>query len=170
VFQLRPTDVADVAREAVETFRLRLDDQGFKVETEIPDHLPLVMGDSRALTNCVLNLLDNAVKYSRERREIRVSAGSREGRVTISVADRGVGIPLGDQQKVFEKFVRLETGLRHDVKGAGLGLALVNQIMRAHHGRVELVSTPGEGSTFTLVLPVAAEASAMPPAEAQTGS
>jgi two-component system phosphate regulon sensor histidine kinase PhoR len=81
-----------------------------------------------------------------------------------------VGIAPGDQQKVFEKFVRLETGLVHDVKGAGLGLALVNQIMRAHHGRVELVSTPGEGSTFTLVLPVAAGVSAQPLVEAQTAS
>jgi len=170
VFQLRPVDLADVAREAVETFRPRLDDQGFTVETEIPDHLPPALGDSRSLVHCVLNLLDNAVKYSRERREIRVSAGTREGRVTVSVADRGIGIPPGDQQKVFEKFVRLDTGLVHDVKGAGLGLALVNQIMRAHHGRVELVSTPGEGSTFTLVLPVSAEAAATPQPEEQTGS
>ena len=170
VFQLRPVDLADVAREALETFRPRLDDQGFRVEAEIPDHLPPVMGDPRSLVHCVLNLIDNAVKYSRERREIRLSAGTREGRVTVSVADRGVGIAPGDQQKVFEKFVRLETGLVHDVKGAGLGLALVNQIMRAHHGRVELVSTPGEGSTFTLVLPVAAGVSAQPLVEAQTAS
>ncbi|HTM58076.1 MAG TPA: HAMP domain-containing sensor histidine kinase [Candidatus Udaeobacter sp.] len=170
VFQLGPIDPADVVRDAVETFKPRLDDQRFKVETEIPASLPTVMGDARALNHCILNLLDNAVKYSRERREIRVSAGSREGRVTISVADRGIGIPPGDQQRVFEKFVRLGDGLIHDVKGAGLGLALVHQIMRAHHGRVELVSTPGEGSTFTLVLPVAAEDSAAPAAEAQTGS
>jgi signal transduction histidine kinase len=170
VFQLRPIDLADVVREAVETFRPRLDDQGFKVETEIPASLPTVMGDARAIAHCVLNLLDNAVKYSRERRQVRVSAGSREGRVTISVADRGIGIPPGDQQRVFEKFVRLGSGLIHDVKGAGLGLALVHQIMRAHHGRVELVSTPGEGSTFTLVLPVATEESVPPVAEAQTGS
>lgn len=170
VFQLRPVDLAEVAREALETFRPRLDDQGFKVEAEIPDHLPPVSGDARSLTHCVLNLLDNAVKYSRDRREVRLSAGTREGRVTVSVADRGIGIPPGDQQKVFEKFVRLDTGLVHNVKGAGLGLALVNQIVRAHHGRVELVSTPGEGSTFTLVLPVAAEAAVPPPAEAETGT
>jgi signal transduction histidine kinase len=170
VFALRPIDLADVAREALETFRPRLDDQGFKVEVEIPEHLPSVLGDARALTHCVLNLLDNAAKYSRERREIRLSAGSRGGRVTISVADRGIGIASGDQQKVFEKFVRLETGLVHDVKGAGLGLALVHQIMRAHHGRVEVVSTPGEGSTFTLVLPVAGEDATAPEAAASTGS
>jgi two-component system phosphate regulon sensor histidine kinase PhoR len=170
VFQLRRIDMSEVAREALETFRPRLEDQGFKVEVEIPPQLPPVMGDARALTQCLLNLLDNAVKYSRERRELRISAGTREGRVTVSVADRGIGIAPGDQYRVFEKFVRLDTGLVHDVKGAGLGLALVNQIMRAHHGRVELVSTPGGGSTFTLVLPVVGEVAAAGAAEAQTGS
>jgi two-component system phosphate regulon sensor histidine kinase PhoR len=75
--------------------------------------------------------------------------------VCVSVADRGIGISPGDQKRVFEKFVRLETGLVHDVKGAGLGLSLVDQIIRAHGGRVEVESNPGEGSTFTLVLPIA---------------
>jgi signal transduction histidine kinase len=168
--QMSRIDPAGVAREALETFRPRLEDQGFIVESEIPEHAPAVLGDARALSHCVLNLLDNAVKYSRERREIRLSVGSREGRVTISVADRGIGIAPGDQPKVFDKFVRLDTGLVHDVKGAGLGLALVHQILRAHHGRVELVSTPGEGSTFTLVLPVAAEESEPAADEAKTGS
>ncbi|MGH7740474.1 MAG: sensor histidine kinase [Candidatus Eiseniibacteriota bacterium] len=170
VFQLRRIDMAEVAREALETFQPRLEDQGFKVEVEIPAQLPPVMGDARALTQCLLNLLDNAVKYSRERRELRISAGAREGRVTVSVADRGIGIAPGDQPRVFEKFVRLETGLVHDVKGAGLGLALVNQIMRAHRGRVELVSPPGGGSTFTLVLPVVGDEAVVGAAEAQTGS
>ncbi len=170
MFRLQRVDVAQVAREALETFRPRLDGEGFRVEVEIPDRLPSVMGDPRSLVHCLLNLLDNAVKYSRERREIRLSAGSRDGRVMISVADRGIGIAPGDQERVFEKFVRLETGLVHDVRGAGLGLALVHQIVRAHHGRVELVSTPGEGSTFTLVLPVAGEDAAVLVAQAQTGS
>jgi len=74
--------------------------------------------------------------------------------VTLSVADRGIGIPEDQQERIFEKFVRAETGLVHDVKGAGLGLSLVEMLIRAHHGRVEVVSTPGEGSTFTILLPV----------------
>src|SRR5689334_16629646 len=161
-FRLERLDPAAVVREALETYRPRLDDQGFKVDVEIPDRLPEVRADGRALSHAVLNLLDNAVKYSRQRREVRISAGARDGAVRISVADRGLGIAAGDQKKVFDKFVRLETGLVHDVKGAGLGLALVHQIVRAHGGRVELVSTPGEGSTFTLVLPIAEGESAAP--------
>ena len=156
-FRLEVLDPGEVIREALETFRPRLDAEGFKVEVEIPEQLPAIRADGRALSHALLNLLDNAVKYSRQRREIRISAGARDGEVRISVADRGIGIAPGDQEKVFDKFVRLETGLVHDVKGAGLGLSLVNQIVRAHGGRVELVSTPGEGSTFTLVLPVAEE-------------
>ena len=150
----QPLDLREVVHGAMESFRLRLEDGGFKTDIWLPDTLPLVRGDSRALQHCLLNLLDNAVKYSRDRREVRVSVGSRDGFVTLSVADRGIGIPLEDQSRIFEKFARAETGLVHDVKGAGLGLSLVEMLVRAHHGRVEVVSTPGEGSTFTILLPV----------------
>ena len=74
------------------------------------------------------------------------------------MTDYGIGIAPEDQKRIFEKFVRLETGLVHSVKGAGLGLSLVHQIIRAHGGRVEVMSRPGEGSTFTLVLPRAEDA------------
>ena len=107
-----------------------------------------------ALQHCLLNLLDNAVKYSRERKNVRVTAAAREGFVSISVADRGIGIDPEHQSRIFEKFVRVETGLVHTVKGTGLGLSLVDLIVRAHHGRVEVASTLGEGSVFTLFIPI----------------
>ncbi len=151
--RLEPVDLARLAAETVEDFRPRLEQQGFRVETDLPEGLPTVRGDVTMLQHCLLNLLDNALKYSREQREVRVSAAARDGAVAVAVADRGIGIAPADQKYVFEKFVRVETGLVHDVKGAGLGLSLVQQIVRAHGGRVELVSSPGEGSTFTLVLP-----------------
>jgi signal transduction histidine kinase len=88
----------------------------------------------------------------------------------VSVADRGIGISPEDQRRIFEKFVRVETGLVHDVKGAGLGLSLVDLIMRAHGGRVEVASVPGEGSTFTLLIPTADESRGHEEAEARTGS
>lgn len=170
-FRFETVDLAEVVRDTLESFRPRLEDQGFRVEEQIPAHLPPVRADATALAHCVLNLLDNAIKYSRERREVRVSAGVRGEEVTISVRDRGIGIPAGEHARVFEKFVRLETGLVHDVKGAGLGLSLVDQIIRAHGGRVELASQAGEGSTFTLVLPIAKDAEAAPEeARRKTGS
>jgi signal transduction histidine kinase len=155
VFRFTNVDIGEVVRETLESFRPKLEHQGFSIAEDIPDDLPLVRGDAVALAQCVLNLLDNAVKYSKQRREIRVSASTHDGMVAISVADRGIGISPRDQRRVFEKFVRIETGLVHDVKGAGLGLSLVDQIMKAHGGRVEVTSVLGEGSTFTLVLPVA---------------
>ena len=169
VFQFSTLNVLDIVRDAVDSFRPRLDDQGFRLEVDLPAELPPVRGDGAALSQCVLNLLDNAVKYSKARREVKVSAAVREddtgvaSSVTVSVSDRGIGISPRDQHSIFEKFVRIETGLVHDVKGAGLGLSLVDQIMRAHGGRIELKSTLGEGSTFTLVLPAARGVEATPP-------
>lgn len=172
VFRFEDVDLVAVVNDTVESFRPRLDHQGFRTEVEVPDGLPHVRGDATAITHCLLNLLDNAMKYSRERREIRVTAVPRGKMVAVSVTDHGIGIPAADQKRVFEKFVRVETGLVHDIKGAGLGLSLVDQIVRAHGGRVELYSTPGEGSTFTLVLPAAESAAAGAGVEPQerTGS
>jgi two-component system phosphate regulon sensor histidine kinase PhoR len=157
-FRFGPVDLPALAQDVVETLRPRFDHLEFQVEVDVPEALPPARGDAMALTHCLLNLLDNAIKYSRDRREIRVTGASRDGMVAISVTDRGIGISPADRRRIFEKFVRLEDGLVHDVRGAGLGLSLVDQIMRAHGGRVEVVSTMGEGSTFTLVLPVANEA------------
>lgn len=169
VFQFATVNVLDIVRDATDSFRPRLEDQGFRFEVDLPPDLPPVRGDGAALTQCVLNLLDNAMKYSKGRREVKVMVARRDDNagtapsVTIAVSDRGIGISPRDQKHIFEKFVRIETGLVHDVKGAGLGLSLVDQIMRAHGGRIELKSTLGEGSTFTLVLPAARGEEAAPP-------
>jgi signal transduction histidine kinase len=157
VLKFETVDAVALVRETLDSFRLRLEDQGFAVSTDLPESLPPVRADPTALSHCLLNLFDNAIKYSRERREVRISAALREEFVAVAVADKGIGITPADQKRIFEKFVRVETGLVHDVKGAGLGLSLVDQIMRAHGGRVEVSSTPGEGSTFTLLIPIARE-------------
>ena len=167
--KLQPVDLGRVARETLETFKPRLDHASFHVDVEVPDDLPPARGDAIALSHCVLNLLDNAIKYSKDDRTLRVWAAAGESTVSLSVADRGIGIAQGDRRRIFEKFVRIENGLVHDVKGAGLGLSLVQQIMRAHGGRVEVTGNPGGGSVFTLVLPVAHETVA-PRAETRASS
>jgi signal transduction histidine kinase len=171
VFAFEAVDIGEIVRDTFDSFRLRFEDQGFHAELEMPDMLPPVRGDRVALSHCLLNLLDNAVKYSKERREVLVRVEPREREVAVSVTDRGIGIPQEHVKRIFEKFVRVETGLVHDVKGAGLGLSLVDLIIRAHGGRVEVSSTPGEGSTFTLVVPVAEGArEARPEPQRKTGS
>jgi signal transduction histidine kinase len=148
-------DVVGLARETLESFRPRLDYGGFTVDTDLPEGLPPARADAIALGHCLLNLLDNALKYSKDEHVIRVSAAASEDMVLLSVSDRGIGVAPADRRRIFEKFVRVEHGLVHDVKGAGLGLALVDQIMRAHGGRVDVTGNPGGGSVFTLVIPAA---------------
>lgn len=162
MLRMGPVGVSDLVASTLESFRLRLEDAGFQLDVDVPEDLPLVRADGIALQHCLLNLLDNAVKYSRDRKEIRVFARARDGFVGISVADRGIGIEAEHQARIFDKFVRVESGLVHTVKGAGLGLSLVDQIIRAHYGRVEVASTPGEGSIFTLLVPVWADGSGTP--------
>lgn len=112
-----------------------------------------VDGDEEALSIAVRNLLDNAVKYSPQAPNVDVGVQRRNGDVFISVQDRGIGIPPHERSQIFTKFHRGEQASARGIKGTGIGLATVHEIVKAHRGRVEVESTPGSGSTFTIVLP-----------------
>ena len=118
--------------------------------------LPMVLADREALTCAVDNLLDNAVKYSPECKTVWLEAEATGAWLTIHVRDRGLGIAEEDQKHIFEKFYRGSGEAARHVKGAGLGLSLVKHIVAAHGGSVTCQSRPGEGSTFTVVLPALA--------------
>jgi signal transduction histidine kinase len=113
----------------------------------------MVLLDRDAIEQAVLNLLNNAVKYSAGEKRIIVRVASRNAQVAIEVADRGIGIPRDEHVKIFEQFYRVNTGLVHDTKGSGLGLAIVKHIVEAPGGRIEVESSPGKGSRFILLLP-----------------
>jgi len=153
-YRFAPADVARVVRDVVEAYRFQIEQQGFELTLDVADDLPEVPADEEALGQAILNLLNNAIKYSRENKSIRIEAHRDGARVRVSMTDRGIGIPRSEQKKIFEKFYRGEDSLVHETKGSGLGLALVRHIMDAHGGEVEVESAPGKGSTFTLVLPV----------------
>jgi signal transduction histidine kinase len=150
--------VEEVVAEAVKTCEVRLRQMGFAVVFQnSPRPLPQAEIDRDAIGQALMNLIDNAVKYSEkaERKEVTVRLGERDNRIQISVQDHGIGIAPEEQKKIFEKFYRVSTGLVHDVKGSGLGLSLVKHIVEAHRGSVTVESAVGRGSTFTIALPAA---------------
>ena len=157
LYQFERADVGDVICAALKTSEVQLRQQDFSVRFDAPRQpLPAVV-DTDSIAQAFMNLLDNAVKYSGTAREIDVRLERHDGSLRISVTDFGVGIPREEQTRIFEKFYRVSTGLVHDVKGSGLGLALVEHIVKAHGGRVTVESEPGRGSTFTIHLPAAVE-------------
>ncbi len=154
-FLFAPADLRRVVTDSLEVFEPQIKQGGFAVKVDLPESLPAVEMDVQAITQCVINLVDNAIKYSGDAREIAIAVSANgAGRARVAVRDRGIGVAPRDAERIFEKFTRAETGLVHNVKGSGLGLALVRHIARAHGGDVTLQSTPGQGSTFTLELPL----------------
>jgi signal transduction histidine kinase len=157
---IAPTELVD---EALAAFAPHARQSGFDVAFDVPDpNLPDVRVDTAAVTQAILNLLDNAVKYSDASRAIVVRLEREGDGVAISVVDRGIGIPPNEQPHIFNRFHRVSSSLVHDVKGSGLGLALVKHVVEAHGGGVSVASRPGAGSVFTLHLPSATEAPQAP--------
>jgi signal transduction histidine kinase len=166
-FHFRNTDLRRLVLETLETFEPQLEERGFQIEVSVPDEMPLIEADPEALTQCLVNLIDNAIKYSPGERFLRVEAAIEKGdgqpeRARVAVTDRGMGIPASERRRIFDKFVRVDASLVHNVRGSGLGLSLVRNIVEAHGGRVEVRSAPGQGSTFTLFLPARQNAETPP--------
>lgn len=144
---------AEMCRDVVSRFQEQVDPQDFTVENETPEELPQIYADREALSRALFNLLDNAVKYSGDSRRVSVRTWPDESNVFIEVEDKGVGIGKEEQQRVFEKFYRSDTIHESSVKGSGIGLTIVDHIVKAHGGEVLLESELGKGTKVTLRLP-----------------
>jgi signal transduction histidine kinase len=153
-YQRQSTSLQEVLASAIRAVRHPLSEQGFELRAEIDDSVGPVEADPDAMQQAVLNLLSNAMKYSGEARSIRMGLRAENGDAVIEVTDRGVGIPAREQRRIFEKFYRVPSPLTAQIPGTGLGLTLVEHVATGHGGRVEVESTPGEGSTFRLRLPL----------------
>jgi signal transduction histidine kinase len=162
-YRLEEADIAALAAEVAGRFRQQAAFKDFTLETEIASDLPFIRADKDALGRAVLNLLDNAVKYSGGNPRVILRAWSGEDSVNLQVEDHGIGIAKPDQKKIFEKFYRSESALESDVKGSGIGLPLVEHVVRAHGGKVLLESEPEKGTRVTIRLPV------KPPEEKKEG-
>lgn len=146
-------DINPIIGKVVQTFILPVRNRGGKIETNLEAIPSTVMADELHLTNLIYNLVDNGIKYSTGAPHIVISTSLANGRFVLRVQDHGIGIAKSDQKHIFEKFYRVPTGNIHNVKGFGIGLNYVAEVVKLHHGHISLESEPGKGSTFIVSLP-----------------
>lgn len=155
-FRLNPkeVDVHQIIEKVVQSFRLTLSNRGGTLDTYLNADPCIIVADELHLTNLIYNLIDNGIKYSTGAPQITISTTTHDGHFLLSVADHGIGIAKEDQRHVFDKFYRVSTGDVHNVKGFGIGLNYVAQVVNLHQGHITLESELGQGSTFTVSLPM----------------
>jgi signal transduction histidine kinase len=155
-YDFRETDIADLVCNTLDSYRYQIEQQGFAFEQSIDSSLPAVRVDREAIARALVNLVNNALKYSAQEKFLGVKLYREDSVLKLEVVDHGIGIARSEQSKIFDKFYRTGDPLVHNTKGSGLGLTLVRHITHAHGGEVEVQSIPGKGSKFTLSLPLAA--------------
>jgi signal transduction histidine kinase len=153
-YEFKETDLPELVSSTLDSYRFQIEQNGFAFEENISRDIPPVNVDREAIARSLLNLVNNAMKYSKDQKYIGVNVYRSNSSVKLEVCDHGIGILPSEQEKIFEKFYRCGDPLVHDVKGSGLGLSLVRHIVRAHGGDVEVESTPEKGSKFTIRLPL----------------
>lgn len=146
-------DFHQLIRDALKSMSLQMENKEGTVDLQLNAYNFVVMGDKTHLINALCNLMDNAVKYAKEKPELTIRTADNNQNLVVVVSDKGIGIDKEFQKSVFEKFYRVSTGNVHDVKGFGLGLAYVKKIIELHGGFIELESEKGQGVTVTITLP-----------------
>ena len=142
-----------VVKDVVRSMQLQFEKQGAKVDVQLDRNSFSMNGDKMHITSVVYNLLDNALKYSKASPVIQIGLHQKEAELMLTVADNGIGISPVYRNKIFDKFFRVPHGDQHNVKGYGLGLSYVAQVVKEHNGHIEVTSEEGKGSTFTVRFP-----------------
>lgn len=155
-FKRKELDANLLVQDTVNTFRLKVEATGGTIDTHLDADDSIVFVDEMHFTNVIFNLMDNAVKYKAPDRDLQlfVSTYNESGRMVIAIEDNGIGIKRDDLKKIFDKFYRVHTGNRHDVKGFGLGLAYVHNVVKALGGTIHAESELGKGTKFIISLPI----------------
>jgi two-component system phosphate regulon sensor histidine kinase PhoR len=153
--QLLPVSVLELVERCVDTALLRSSQKQIALEVDVPANLPAVRGDGGLLREVLQNLIDNALQYTPVGGRIQVSAGTKAREVVIAVADTGIGIPLSDQERIFERFYRVDAARSREAGGTGLGLSIAKHIVEVHGGRLWVESEVGAGSKFFFSVPIA---------------
>ena len=153
-YHLEPMALNEIVTSVMKTYTSHLEHEGFSCSVQLTENLPSIQADREAIAEALINILDNAVKYSATDKYARIKTSQRESMISVEVEDHGIGIDKQHHKKIFETFYRVSTGLTNNIKGSGLGLSLVSHIMNAHEGMIELESESGKGSTFRLLFPI----------------
>ncbi len=153
-YSFEKIDINKIVAEALSSYEQQLRNEGFKCNFNAGENIPLFSADQEALTESIINLIDNAAKYSSEKKQIDIITGKDKNFIFVEVRDYGIGISNEDKTKIFDKFFRVTSGQVHNTKGTGLGLSLVKHIVEAHKGNIGLKSQIGEGSSFRLNFPM----------------
>ena len=154
VHRWQSIQLTDTINRIVTMFRTQASDKKLDVITEVPPKLPVIQGDPDMLAQVLINLVDNAIKYTPSGGRITIRAGTTEGNVKVEVEDTGIGIPPENLPRIFERFYRVDKARSRELGGIGMGLAIVKHIIRAHGGKAKVESEVGKGSTFIFTLPV----------------
>ncbi len=150
-YHFSEVNINELLQEIYRDYSYHLDQNGFSHKLINGDHEIILNADREAIYEAVVNLFDNAIKYSNDKKEIIVEVGNNEEEAWIKISDQGVGIPKERQQQIFDKFYRVSERDVYTAQGAGLGLTIIKHIMDAHHGSIKVDSELGKGSTFTLL-------------------
>jgi two-component system phosphate regulon sensor histidine kinase PhoR len=146
-----------LVNDALKCISIQIENREGSLQSNLRAEQHVILGDKTHLTNAICNLIDNAIKYSKEKPIIKIETSNSGNQLVFKISDTGVGIDKEYQKKVFDKFFRVPTGNLHDVKGFGLGLAYVKKIIELHGGSIQLTSEKDKGSTFNVVLPIVNE-------------
>ncbi|HVY75105.1 MAG TPA: HAMP domain-containing sensor histidine kinase [Puia sp.] len=155
--KLQPIHAHEIIKRVMDNFALQFQEKMATVKLELNARRDLMEADEVHFTNLISNLVDNAIKYSKEKLTIRIATQNTGKFVVIRIEDNGIGMNKETQRRIFEKFYRAHTGNVHNVKGFGLGLSYVKSVVDAHHGRIKVESSPGRGTAFTLEMPLAGQ-------------
>jgi signal transduction histidine kinase len=147
-------DPDKLIREFIKSIREMIRVKGFKINYSCPEKVPFIRADRDAMLQVLYNLVDNAIKFSGTTRQIDIKLHSEDNEIQLSVKDYGIGISTNDQEKIFERFYRSRESQRLGIRGSGIGLTIVKKIVEDHGGYLTLDSRPGEGSLFTVRLPL----------------
>jgi two-component system, OmpR family, phosphate regulon sensor histidine kinase PhoR len=151
--KIQHIDIHNLIEQTIDNIKLQVENKEGSISTQLNAKAPLIEADRVHITNIIFNLIDNALKYSEKKPEIKIITKEDEEGIFISVKDNGIGISKENQKKIFDTMYRVPTGNVHNVKGFGLGLSYVKAVVEKHTGSISVSSEPGEGSTFTVYLP-----------------